>query len=114
MEKTCTKCLIPLDISEFGKDVRTKDGLKSWCNGCKKAAYAIWFDKNIDRVHEKHAQYRLNKKAHGPLMDIHNQQFIDGILQTSRGLIHKSGDQPCRPSDAAQSHTGKSTLGGKW
>ena len=34
--KTCPKCGVEKDFSEFGKDKRRKDGLFSWCKSCKK------------------------------------------------------------------------------
>src|ERR1700687_81641 len=35
MYKICTKCESTKDVINFGKDNRTKDGLKVWCKSCR-------------------------------------------------------------------------------
>jgi len=36
LAKTCTKCLLTKDVSEFYKRVRSSDGLHNWCKDCCK------------------------------------------------------------------------------
>lgn len=44
--KTCTKCKLEKDTSEFGKHSGTRDKLCSWCKLCHKRATADWKVKN--------------------------------------------------------------------
>jgi len=48
--KTCTKCHIEKDESEFGVNRAYKDGKQRMCRECGKARCQTWRDKNIHKV----------------------------------------------------------------
>lgn len=55
MQKTCTKCLLPKDISLFYKSKRYADGHVTWCKSCKQEharnnphIIQQWVDNNKD------------------------------------------------------------------
>ena len=39
--KQCSRCKNVLPKTDFGKNIRKKDGLQGWCNDCRKEYYAI-------------------------------------------------------------------------
>lgn len=55
--KTCAKCKREQAESEFCKDKRSKDGLRSWCKSCKREALNEWRDKNREHVRELDRKY---------------------------------------------------------
>lgn len=52
--KTCTKCGIDKDISEFAVDSRAKCRYQSACKVC----YKLYRDRNIERINIRDAKYR--------------------------------------------------------
>ncbi|HTQ70641.1 MAG TPA: HNH endonuclease signature motif containing protein [Acidocella sp.] len=48
--KMCPKCKCVKSISEFSKDHRNKDGLRSGCRECGRIAARAWKARNVDRV----------------------------------------------------------------
>lgn len=63
--KTCTKCLVVKELSEFNKDVGTKDGHKPSCRAC----YKKYKDANKDKT----AAYNLANKEH---IDKRNKKYF--------------------------------------
>lgn len=67
--KTCNKCLLEKEDTEFGKKKQCRDGLNSQCRQCvndkyienkeKKKEYHL---KNKDRVKERHKEYYIKNK----------------------------------------------------
>ena len=55
--KTCTKCKREQAESEFCKDKRSKDGLRSWCKSCKRETLNAWRDKNREHVRDLDRKY---------------------------------------------------------
>lgn len=47
--KTCTKCLLAKDLSEFGNDRKTKDGKRYRCKPCNNKASSAWTSANPER-----------------------------------------------------------------
>ncbi len=58
MLKTCTKCKITKNISEFGKLSRNKDGLRPACKECEK----LYRKQNKERRKEYDKEYRKQNK----------------------------------------------------
>lgn len=56
--KTCTKCKIEKQTSEFSRDKKSKDGFSYHCKNCVRARH-IECD---DRIREKTREYRKNNK----------------------------------------------------
>ena len=50
MQKTCTRCLVLKNISEFRKDNRLKSGIGAICVECSRAKALEWRAKNLDRA----------------------------------------------------------------
>lgn len=51
--KTCTKCKLELDETEFHKNSRSKDGLRSYCKECNKGYYQKYKSDDPERVKNK-------------------------------------------------------------
>lgn len=47
-EKQCRKCLLVLNISNFGKSNQNRDGLKSYCRDCKAKENSLWSRANVE------------------------------------------------------------------
>lgn len=48
--KTCTKCKIPQELTEFRKDRSRKDDLHPICNTCNNSNQRSWYDKNKEKA----------------------------------------------------------------
>lgn len=55
--KTCTKCFIEKQLSDFYKAKLGKYGLTAICKTCSNAATKIWNDNNKERVKENQRKY---------------------------------------------------------
>lgn len=77
MQKFCTSCLLPHELTSFNKDKSKRDGLSSWCKDCKRKnrqAYEdahrldrsnrsrSWYIKNASYVKEKSAKWKAANK----------------------------------------------------
>jgi hypothetical protein len=67
--KTCTKCGIEKELSEFGKDKRNKSGLTGMCVKCKGAGVSRWLRLHI----EKEREYRQKQR------DIANPGYVKKV-----------------------------------
>lgn len=56
--KICSKCEIEKPKSEFYRQVRSKDGLASWCKPCRRASEKLRYSVNVAMVHAKQRAYR--------------------------------------------------------
>ena len=56
--KTCTKCKINKNTSEFYKNKSAKDGLASWCKACSYECVRKWKKANSGKVSEQCKVYR--------------------------------------------------------
>jgi hypothetical protein len=62
MIKKCTKCGVEKPFSDFNKDKRTKTGLRSECNSCRKQRGRKYFQNNKEKIAEAARQYRQKNK----------------------------------------------------
>ena len=51
--KTCSKCNIPQDNSEFCKASNSADGLHAWCRKCKSKHHNAWAKNNRTKINIK-------------------------------------------------------------
>ena len=56
--KKCSKCAIEKDEIEFSKDKRAKDGLYSVCKECYRVGFAVYYEKEKDKINGRKAKYR--------------------------------------------------------
>lgn len=56
--KTCNKCKLDKEISEFGKHKRTKSGLRSTCKECERSLCKIYKDNNRQKVRLSSREYK--------------------------------------------------------
>lgn len=73
--KTCSRCQIPLDESEFHRDSTRKDGLKAWCKSCM----SIYHKSHRDDAARRQQTYR--------------DQDPDHYLNYNREWRHKNADK---------------------
>ena len=77
MMKTCGKCKEEKNESEFGKDVRRKDGYRPWCKSCVSvsgkayyrktpAKYKKWAEKNRFQVSLNRSRHAAKHRDHVP------------------------------------------------
>ena len=63
--KTCTKCGVEKDVSEFSKNKKNKDGLKYWCKLCVKEDYEANREERLAKqkeYYEANHEERLTKQ----------------------------------------------------
>ena len=60
--KTCTKCMIPKDISMFFRRKASKDGLSTWCKDCYRLYNSSYYSDHRKRYKEKRATYYTEHK----------------------------------------------------
>lgn len=93
---TCTKCKIPQDISQFGKDKYQKSGLNGHCNTCRKVYCERVkdakreYDKTYYQLHKKkidkrHNKYKQDLKKKNPTYKIYCN-----ISSAIRNELHKN------------------------
>ena len=60
--KICTKCALNKELSEFGKDSKSKDGLKYACRKCTNAYLKALRSANLEKFKEKQRIWYQNNK----------------------------------------------------
>ena len=60
--KICTKCNIEKPLTEFCKDKKTKDGLRSQCKSCEREYKKEYRKQNKERIKESDRKYREKNK----------------------------------------------------
>jgi hypothetical protein len=61
--KTCLKCKLEKEPSEFKKDTKCKDGLRNICKPCTNLITKVWAERNREKVREANkVQYYKNKE----------------------------------------------------
>lgn len=60
--KICRKCLLELTVNCFGKTSQNKDGLKSYCNECRKIESKKYRTENKEKRSETIKKYYENNK----------------------------------------------------
>jgi len=60
--KTCSKCKIEKDESEFGKAKPSKDGLRYSCKKCEKEYKKEYYQENKEAIKEYKKEYNQNNK----------------------------------------------------
>ena len=71
MTKTCSKCNVEKDVTEFGINRAKKDGLQVQCKPCRKATNHDYYVKNPKKEERAAGARRLKAK---------NREIIYGIL----------------------------------
>src|ERR1035437_3385093 len=110
--KTCTKCLIPKELSDFSTDKTKSDGFHSTCKICDRAyqkihrkspsyiasrhnpsyiAYCRAYDKKWKMKYRKTEKYAAWRKATGKKLSIKNQELKKLIV------AHYGGKCACCP-----------------
>lgn len=60
--KTCGKCHIEKEESEFSIDRKSRDGKRSYCKGCDKKYKRKYYKKNKAKLAKKHSKYYLSNR----------------------------------------------------
>ncbi len=60
--KICGRCKLEKNVNMFGRDVRSKTGLRSACNDCRKIESKIYKEKNSEKRKETLKKYYENNK----------------------------------------------------
>lgn len=92
--KTCTKCHIEKDESEFYKNKRTKDGLYSHCKSCKNKDLSTWSKNNRERLNLIQNTSSTCKILRNHAADLENDPerlTTDFIIKTCR-IERESGE----------------------
>ena len=69
LRKTCTKCSLLKDLSEFGVDKQKKDGSSSNCKECKNKQSKLHYSNNVSYYKER------NKRFYANLSDEKKKQY---------------------------------------
>ena len=60
--KTCTKCKVDKEITEFSKDKQKKDGIYPSCKECESKAGRIYYTNNKEKESKRKKIYYINNK----------------------------------------------------
>lgn len=85
MKKTCSKCKIEKDVSEFWRDKRRSDGLMGRCKSCKTQAFRVYvadrpdyhktvYDRTREETRERHLirKYGVTLAAYDAMLQLQN------------------------------------------
>ena len=75
MKKTCTKCGIEKEITEFSKDKLGKNGLHWVCKKCVQIYVKSYQQRNKEKINTYHRNYR--KKNHRYNEPYYAAKYID-------------------------------------
>jgi hypothetical protein len=121
--KTCRRCRVVKPISEFGKERRNSDGLRSWCDVCQRARTLEWHRANPTTIFRLKA-LRRSAEERGSISDRdwlrllrwwdHSCAYcgatpphlhIDHVIPISRGGQHSLGNvlPACRTCNSSRS-----------
>lgn len=62
MKKTCSKCKIEKDVSEFNKDKTRKDGLHSLCRSCQSELRKAYYDRHKEQENLHTKKYKQENR----------------------------------------------------
>lgn len=91
-KKTCSKCNSEIEIENFSKDGKSKDGLQSWCKPCKLKSLKIYFKKNphkkrkvskedsLKRYNNNKLNYNISRRIRRYFKSNNEQWSLDHIL----------------------------------
>jgi len=60
--KTCTKCGVEKDLSDFGI---IRGRYRSRCNPCRREDYKEYYARNREAINAKHREIQPQKRTHG-------------------------------------------------
>ncbi len=80
IEKRCSKCGEPKDLSLFNECAKSKDGLNSYCKACQKIANHARYNKNKNQITEdvKKWQNKNPQKVESYKKDFYEKNKLDG------------------------------------
>jgi len=87
--KICRRCKKTLSVGQFGKNKRSKDGLRSECRDCKKIESNRWNKKNKKYNKEYRAANKEKLKQKNSEYYYKNRE---AILETKKKYIEKNRD----------------------
>ena len=82
-EKLCTKCNNILQINDFGKCSKTKDGFKEVCKPCRNVLYKQHYNKNKSVINLKRKIYSIKNK--NKIKKYHQQWYINNKEHIIKG-----------------------------
>ena len=89
MEKKCKKCNVVKDISEFGKDNRSKFGTENRCYLCKNANSKQYYEANKEKIKEQQKQYYEANKRKPNLQEIKTEQEKKRLFEEGKKQCNK-------------------------
>lgn len=84
-DKKCSRCDSVKHPSEFTKDSRRKDGLRSYCKSCEKSAKDTYRDKNKDAIKQRNHDHHL-KRWPAKKKSISKTKSIRRVLLNNAGI----------------------------
>jgi len=90
--KRCTKCGEEKPITEFHKNVRSKDGLHCYCKECNCIQSQLWRVANIDRARE-YAREHSREQRKSNSGKIRDRKKVD--LDAIPGSIYDIPNRKC-------------------
>lgn len=74
--KTCYKCGVAKELSEFCRDKSTQDGINNWCKECCKKAHHKWYLYHRQLVIDHTAKWRKdNPEKQAELQARHGRKY---------------------------------------
>lgn len=75
--KTCSKCKLTKEVSEFNRDNKAADGRCSQCRSCQRIKMLVWKENNRDKLYAAKKKYRDKNSV----MPTKNQDAQNTVLE---------------------------------
>lgn len=72
--KTCSKCNIKKPLTEYSKNVYSKDGVRPNCKECSTSQDKVYNAKNVEKIRIRDLNYRINNKE---LIKIREKKYYE-------------------------------------
>jgi len=82
LQKICSKCKLDLDIENFCKDSKSKDGRQSYCKSCKSHQVKEYYKRNPDKRPKKTKKQNLDSYYRNRV----NRNFSRRMRKSLNGL----------------------------
>ena len=112
--KECTWCEKTKPVTEFARHRYSKDGLKSWCNDCRRQAKRAWIEANPEKYVEQKRRWRQRRQsrlAAGKLLVAPEQKQGKVIVARMR---FRNGQNPHALAEAFMKEHGRAGIFYGW
>jgi len=108
--KRCARCEKTKPVTEFARHRYSKDGLKSWCNECRREAKRAWIEANPEKYLEQKRRWRQRRQlrlASGKILVTPEQKEGKVVVERMR---FRNGQNPHALAEAFMKEHGRAGI----